>query len=250
MKIAKLAPAIWLIGACLALPATASRIVPAQPSAFEPVNLRLTTDSCAFLARTVAVRAEGNTLKVTHQPLECSPPGAPLLADIQLGALAPGQYRVEVYASTRTDVPPAETLSFTVTELAQVAVFPPPPRPLTSYTGMWWNPQEPGWGLSLHQSVTHGLFGAWFVYGADGEPEWFTLQGGQWTSSTRWTGPVYRTTGPFFAGRDFDPRLVLYQAVGTAVLDFAQEPASEGVARFSYAIDNIAVNKPITRMSF
>ena len=250
MKIAKLALALFLASACLAGPAAASRIVPAQPSAFEPVNLRLTTDSCAFVPATVRVRAEANTFKVTQRPNQCFAPGTPGLADVQLGALAPGQYRVEVYASMSTDVVPTETLAFTVSELGEIAVFPPPPRPLTNYTGMWWNPQESGWGLSLHQGVTHGLFGAWFVYDADGRPQWFTLQGGQWTSSTRWTGPVYRTTGPSVAGREFDPRLVQYQAVGTAVLDFTQETPSEGVARFSYSIDNFAVNKPITRMSF
>jgi hypothetical protein len=250
MTYAKLALAILAASALPALPASASRIVPAQPSAFERVNLRLTTDSCAFVPASVSVRAEGNTIKVTQQLNQCFQAGTPGLADVQLGVLPPGQYRVEVYASTRTDVAPAETLSFTVTELAQIAIFPPPPRPLTNYTGMWWNPQESGWGLSINHGFANGVFGALFVYGANGQPEWYTLQGGQWTSSTRWTGQVYRTTGPYFAGPDFDPRLVLVQSAGTATLDFTQETGAEDRARFTYTVNGATFNKVITRMSF
>lgn len=111
-------------------------------------------------------------------------------------------------------------------------------------------PQESGWGLALNQGGSNALFGAWFVYGAGGQPEWFTLQGGQWTSSTRWTGPVYRTTGPFFAGPDFDPRLVLIQAAGNATLEFTQVPGEEGRARFTYTVNGATSTKTITWMSF
>jgi hypothetical protein len=242
--------ALTLLGALVALPAAgASRIVPAEPSAFELVNLRMTVDSCAFVPSTVRVRAEGTTLKVTQQPNNCLLPGTAQVADVQLGALSPGLYRVEVYADP-AGTGEAETLSFQVRERVEIAVFPPPPRPLTNYTGMWWNPQESGWGLALNQGVSNAVFGAWFVYGSGGQPEWYTLQGGQWTSSTRWTGLVYRTTGPFFAGPDFDPRLVLVQSAGTATLDFSQVPGDEDRARFTYTVGGITATKTIARMAF
>jgi hypothetical protein len=237
--------------ALAALPAAAaSRIVPAAPSSFELVNLRMEVDSCAFVPSTVRVRAEGSTLKVTQQLNQCLVAGTPGIADVQLGSLAPGRYRVEVYATPTIDVAPIETLAFEVTERPEIAVFPPPIRPLTSYTGMWWNPQESGWGLALNQGVSNALFGAWFVYGASGQPEWFTLQGGQWTSSTRWTGIVYRTTGPFFAGPDFDPRLVLVQSAGTATLEFSQSPGNEDHARFTYTVNGTTATRVLARMSF
>jgi len=236
-----------------ALPAiAASSIVPAQPAAFELVNLRMTVDSCAFNPSTVRVRAAMNILTVTQQLNACLLPGAPQTVDVRLGSLASGDYRVEVYANPDGEAAgtPVETLSFSVREPAEIAVFPPPPRPLTDYSGLWWNPLESGWGLALHQNALRSLFGAWFVYGAGGEPEWYTLQGGQWTDSTTWSGVIYRTTGPFFAGPGYDPRLVLVQAAGTATLDFRIRDGEDGSARFTYTIGGATTTKVIERMRF
>jgi len=241
-----------LAAALFALPAIGSQIVPAQPIAFELVNLRMIVDSCAFVPSSVRVRAAGNVLRLTQHLNNCFAPGTPELADVRLGSLAPGDYRVEIFASQEADGTPAETLAFTVRERVEIAIFPPPTRPLTDYSGMWWNPNESGWGLSLHQGpATDALFGAWFIYGAAGQPEWFTLQGGQWVSSTRWTGQVLRTTGPFFAGPGFDPRLVLIQTAGTATLDFKHViGAEEDTARFTYTVNGQTATKVISRIGF
>ena len=234
-----------------ALPATAaSRIVPAQPTAFELVNLRMTVDSCAFNPATVHVRAAMNVLTVTQRPNACLVAGTPEIVDVRLGALAAGDYRVEVFASPTAEGAPAEALAFTVREPVEIAIFPPPPRPLTDNSGLWWNPLESGWGLSLHQSALHSLFGAWFVYNSGGQPEWYTLQDGQWIDSTTWRGAIYRTTGPSFAGPDYDPRLVLVQAAGTATLDFRLRDGEEGRARFSYTLGGVTTTKTISRMAF
>jgi hypothetical protein len=231
--------------------AIAASIVPAQPTAFQFVNLRMTVDSCAFDPSRVRVALSGsNHFVVTAPRNQCFAPGEPRVVDVGLGALPAGSYTVSVHEDPRNFAPPYEEARFDVTDPAQIAIVPPPPRPLSDYSGLWWNPNESGWGLSLHQGPTYALFGAWFVYGANGEPQWYTLQGGQWTSSTRWTGQVYRTTGPFFAGADFDPRLVLVQSAGTATLDFSQSPGSEGVARLIYNVGNVAANRPIQRMPF
>ena len=239
-----------------ALPAfAASSIVPAQPTAFERVDLRMTVDSCTFNPSTVRVRASAsrhNAIAVTQRPNACLLPGTPQVVDVRLGSLASGDYHVEVYANPDGEAAgtPVETLAFSVREPAEIAVFPPPPRPLTEYSGLWWNPLESGWGLALHQSALHSLFGAWFVYGADGEPEWYTLQDGGWTDSTTWRGAIYRTTGPFFAGPGYDPRLVLVQAAGTATLDFAIREGEEGRARFTYTLAGVTTTKVIERMRF
>ena len=244
----KIAPcAVALASALLAPSALAARIEPAEPIAFEAVNLRMTVDGCAFVPETVRVRASGNVLKVTQHPNQCFAAGPVEVADVRLGSLAPGEYRVEVYASMDAAGAPVETLAFEVRTRPEIAVFPPPPRPITDYSGLWWNAAESGWGLSLHQSPADAMFGALFVYGSDGEAEWFTLQGGRWESSTRWSATLYRTTGPFFAGPVFDPRLVLVQAVGVASLDFHQVPGDEGRARFTYGVDGTTVTKVITR---
>lgn len=233
--------------AALAFSAGASRIEPPEPIAFEAVNLRMTVDGCAFVPETVRVRAAGNVLTVTQHLNACFAQGPVEIADVRLGSLAPGEYRVEVYASPEAVGTPVETLAFEVRTRPWIAVFPPPPRPITDYSGMWWTAAESGWGLSLHQSPTDAMFGALFVYGPDREAEWFTLQGGRWESATRWSATLYRTTGPFFAVPVFDPRLVILQAVGVATLDFHQVPGDEGRARFTYGVDGTTVAKVITR---
>lgn len=236
---------------CLAtLPVfAASRIVPPEPTAFEPVVLRMTVDSCSFVPGSVSVESRAQTLGVRHSLVPCLVAGPPEVVDVRLGSLPVGTYRVEVYPAPNAATP-SETLAFTVSARPEIAVFPPPPKPLADHSGLWWTASEGGWGLSLHQSPGDALFGAWFVYGAAGQPEWFTLQGGQWTSATRWTGTIYRNTGPFFAGSAYDPRLVLVQAAGTAVLDFRQVPGTEGEARFTYTVNGATSTKTITRFRF
>jgi len=230
-----------------ALAAGASQIVPATPIPFEPVNLRMTVDGCAFVPTTVRVRADGNTLKVTQHMNNCLVPGPVEIADVRLGSLAAGSYRVEVFASQDSSGTPAETLVFQVVPRPEAAVFPPPARPITDYSGLWGNTQESGWGLSLHQSATDVMFGALFVYDDTTAPEWFTFQGGRWESATRWTAMVYRTTGPFYLAPTFDPRLVLIQSAGAATIDFQQAAGQEGRARLSYTVDGRQVEKVITR---
>ena len=246
----RFAAATFAFAAVLPLAASASRIVPAEPVAFQPVNLRMTVDSCSFVPGTARVAAAGAVLKVTQQLNNCLQPGSPEVVDVRLGSLAAGDYRVELYASPSTDVAPIETLAFRVSTRAEIAVFPPPPRPLTDYSGLWWSPVEGGWGLSLHQGANDTLFGSWYVYGANGQPEWFTIQGGGWTSATRWAGTIYRNTGPFFAGPDYDPRLVLTQSAGNAVLEFRQVPGAEDRATFSYTINNATTSKTLSRFAF
>lgn len=230
--------------------ASASQIVPAQPTEFETVNLRTSVDSCVFVPSTVRVSAAANVIRVTQSPNACFAPGAQRIVDIRLGAFPVGSYRVELYASPQPTGTPAESLAFEVTSRPEVAVFPPPTRPLTDYTGMWWTPSESGWGLSLVQSPTHVIFGTWYVYGAAGQPEWFTLQEGRWVNFTTWTANVYRTSGPWVGASVFDARLVTIAPVGTATFDFAVQPGLEGKARFNYTLNGVSATKSIQRLGF
>jgi len=86
-----------------------------------------------------------------------------------------------------------------------------------------------------------------FVYDGGNRPEWYSIQGGQWTSSTQWSGTLFRTTGPAFSS-SFDASQVAYSQVGSASLDFTQVPGQEGRARFTYSIGNTSVTKTITRL--
>jgi hypothetical protein len=120
----------------------------------------------------------------------------------------------------------------------------PVATPLYDYSDLWWNAAESGWGLSIAQ---HGaaLFAAWYVYDEGGNPTWFVIPGGQWTSSTDFQGDLYATTGadPRFA---FDPARVVTTRVGTASLAFSARDRGT----LTYTANGIGGSKPITRQLF
>ena len=132
--------------------------------------------------------------------------------------------------------------TFTVTDTysANAGFFP-----LVDYTDHWWDPLESGWGISIDQHPSNRLFAVWFVYSQAGLPVWYTLQPGVWTSPTVYTGPVYKTTGPYFGG-PFDSSLVSISLVGTATLSFTDYTT----ATFSYTVEGVSGSKPITRLPF
>jgi hypothetical protein len=246
----------WLSAAALALLACASQaaaqasIVPADPVQFERISLRQTVDSCAFDEDNVQVSYErgSGVIKVVQALRQCFAPGPPAVVDIQLGAFPRGEYRVEIHLGH--DQPAIERLDFTVQGLVQPAIFPPPPAPLANYTGIWWTPTESGWGLSLHQSRTHELFGALYVFGVDGQSRWYTLGAGRWQSSTLWQGEVFESTGPFWAAASWNPASVQHLPAGTVELDFAMLPGQLDTARLSYRIGGTTVTKRIARIRY
>ena len=227
--------------------AAASQIVPAQPLPFATVNLRTVVDSCSFVPSTVRVTAAGDTLRVTQVMNQCFAPGTPLTVDIRLGALPEGSYRVELYAGPVSGAP-IERLSFEVRALPEPAVFPPFTRPLASYGGLWYTPSESGWGIALTQGNGNLVFGTWYVYNANNQPEWYTFQEGRWTSFTTWTANVYRHSGPFLGAPTFDPRLVTTTPVGTATFEFAIRPGLEGRALFTYSVNGLSGVRTIERL--
>ena len=112
-----------------------------------------------------------------------------------------------------------------------------------SYEGLWWNEpanSQSGWGINIsHQGNT--LFATWFTYDEDGQPLWMVMPNLQQTPVTQnidygsypynmfgggippdaiFTGPIYRTNGPYFASTPFDPTRVGTISVGTATFSF------------------------------
>ena len=229
----------------LLLAFAASQIVPAEPLPFETVNVRLFTDLCTFSPSEVRVDMVGDTVRVTEAPIACSPPGAPATVDIRLGAFPTGSYRVELVLG---HLGVRERLAFTVRGVVEPAIFPPPTRPLTNYTGLWYTPSESGWGISLTQHPKGGIFGTWYVYDASNRAEWYTFQEGRWTSFTTWTATAYRTSGPFVNAPSFNPSLVTIVPVGTVTFDFAIRPGLENKAQFSYSVNGLSGTKSIERL--
>jgi hypothetical protein len=168
--------------------------------------------------------------------------------DFTLGRFPSGDYDAQLVVN-----PPPGTLgpSFLIGPVG-FTVGPMPATgsllPHDDYTDLWWSPSESGWALLVKQSGG-SLFAVWAVYDSTGRATWYSLQPGSWrrdtTNALRYTGTVYRTTGPYW-GSAFNPASVAIVAVGTA--DFV--PAGATRALFSYTIEGVGGSKSLERMRF
>jgi hypothetical protein len=116
----------------------------------------------------------------------------------------------------------------------------------TGLTGMWWNANEGGHGMSIIQSGTGGLFTVWYAYAQDKEPEWYVISGGKWVGANRWEAPMYRATGPW-VGTTFDPKQVSLGTPGVATLEFPDG----NTLNFSYSLPaaGLSGSKQLTRFT-
>ena len=111
-----------------------------------------------------------------------------------------------------------------------------------NYTDLWWNPDEPGWGLGLtHQG--HAIFGTLFVYDKKGNPLWLVMSVGERDTGNLWKGPLYRYNGPTAAQPSLAPQPTL---VGQMRLTFT----SRSEATLSYLIDGEVITKKIRRQVY
>ena len=110
---------------------------------------------------------------------------------------------------------------------------------------MWWCPEEPGWGLSIHQHQSAKLVATWLTYSPDRQPTWYTLQAGQWVSPTVYTGAIYKTTGTY-VGKPFDSGQVGIVQVGAGTLTFV----NDATGTYSFEVDGISDVKTIARLPF
>lgn len=118
-----------------------------------------------------------------------------------------------------------------------------PPRPAFDYSDLWFNAAESGWGVNVVQHASGNIFAVIFTYDTPDRPMWFVMPGGTWTSSTVFTGSLFRVTGSpanaaFKAGSVFQE--------GPATFTFTD--ASHG--SFTYTADGSQVTKTIEKQGF
>lgn len=111
------------------------------------------------------------------------------------------------------------------------------------YTDVYYDPDESGWGVFLVQSSTV-QFVAFFVYGADGKPTWYTAQLTD-DGTGQYTGPLYATTGSPF-GSAWNPGQLTVTPAGTASF----HPLDAYRATLTYTVNGVAtVVRPIQRQT-
>jgi CubicO group peptidase (beta-lactamase class C family) len=111
-------------------------------------------------------------------------------------------------------------------------------------TGLYFKPDEPGWGLSLaHQGDS--LFPTWYTYDAQGRAIWYL--GGALTlqSDGRYTGTAFRVTGTPFSEIVGDAG-----AQATPVGEFALRPLPAGAIEFGYSIAGVSQQKRVEPFRF
>ncbi len=121
-------------------------------------------------------------------------------------------------------------------------------------TGLWWNPDESGWGVHLTQR-RNILFAVWFTYDAAGAPKWYfasscamsrPLPCPTCVANAICNGKLYETLGPRFFLGPFNPGAVQTTEAGLLEILFQDQDN----AAMTYVIGHNGRTVPIRRMAF
>ena len=117
---------------------------------------------------------------------------------------------------------------------------------MPNYQDLWWGgTAENGWGLAL---AHHGgaLFGALYIYDANGKPTWVAMSGGAWNADfTTFTGALFSPSGSSWAAYDAS-RYAPGPAVGQATIRFT----SPTTATLDYTLNGASGTKQLSRFVF
>lgn len=118
------------------------------------------------------------------------------------------------------------------------------PSGTQNYLGLWWNPNESGWGMS---AIQHGsmIFNTIYTYGQTGMPTWYVMSSCPRTG-TSCTGEIYQVTGGTSPTQPWNGAGKVVSSVGSGTLTFSD--ANTGT--FAYTINKVAGSKSITRQAF
>lgn len=115
----------------------------------------------------------------------------------------------------------------------------------TSLTGLWWNPNESGWGLAFDHQATF-VFATLYVYDENGKPYWMVAElNASNTFQTAFSGALYSATGSPFSRIPFFASETKGVVLGTATL--AVIDASH--ALLTYTANGFRAEKQIQRQT-
>jgi hypothetical protein len=117
------------------------------------------------------------------------------------------------------------------------------PAPSADFSGLWFDPAEPGWGVSITQSAENHVFVAWYTYGADSQSTWLYAQQNAWAASDVLDAPLYRTRAAPAAS--YDAAKFAQASIGTMRLTFG----ADGSATFVADYDGQHLVKPLKRLA-
>ena len=122
-------------------------------------------------------------------------------------------------------------------------IFASGSTPATDYSGVWWNPNESGNGVSItHLADT--IFVAWYAFDTVGKPTWYVLTCNA-AGTNSCSDTLYSANGPVLAAT-FDTSRVQLKNIGPATLTFS----SSGNARLAYQASGQTITKDFVRFVF
>jgi hypothetical protein len=116
--------------------------------------------------------------------------------------------------------------------------------PASPYTGLFWNPAESGWGMSITQQASM-IFAAWYVYDASGKPTWYVMPSCP-VSGKSCAGAIYSVVGGTPLGVPWNGASKTVAQAGTGTLSFSDNDN----ASFSYTLNSLSGTRVITRQLF
>lgn len=112
-----------------------------------------------------------------------------------------------------------------------------------TFTDVYFVPTESGWGVFVVQTNTF-QFLAFFIYGPDGKPTWYTADLNA-DGAGNFTGGLYATTGTYFP-MPWNPAQLTIHQVGTAKFS----PINNFQATLTYTVNGVGtVTKTIQRQT-
>lgn len=110
----------------------------------------------------------------------------------------------------------------------------------TNYQGLWWNPNESGWGMNFaHQGDV--IFATWYTYDTAGKPWWLIASLKQ--SGDAFSGDVHTVSGQAFDAVPWLQSKMKSTVVGSMTLTFSS-PTKGSV---SYSVNGVAQTKAIEK---
>jgi hypothetical protein len=221
--------------------ATTLQLVPPAPRYQEMVVARIILDPLDFaVIYGATTEMSSNIITINYYRF---PELSNASHDVMLGQLPAGEFSIQLRNAISGTI--EATATFTVgpaaiPNRAQGSVFPS-----ANFSGQWWSPAEPGWGLAITQGPTNVVWAEWYVYDALGRATWYTLEPGEWTLAE--TTSLYSGIVAKYAGSEVGTAYVgppTRTVVGTGELSFRD--AFNGTLNF--VVDGVRVIKPISRL--
>lgn len=176
-------------------PSIFNPLLPAQPSSSDNLIFRVINPnlgckqgitSLTNQRETYRIKMESNHITIKFSLMWMEPQistlpiqeGPQIPTEAQIGRLPPGNYTLstEGLQCGRGNVsllPEYQHYAFTVTDGRALKALP---FVVLDYSGHWYDPADPGWGVFISQDSRDNILAAFFTYSADGKPAWYVFQ--------------------------------------------------------------------------